>query len=582
MDWRVWPHGAQSASRNTALLLDTTSEPVSLEGSGVTSRWPTSIALSRLTWCFVALGLLIRLVRYWVCYPLFPDEAFVAVNFLTRDFAGLLEPLDHSQVCPPLFLWIELAAVRWLGFCEWTLRLWPMLCGLASVVVFRFLAGRLLGGLPLLFAMALFATSAAPVRHSAEVKPYECDLLVALVLLSVAVEWWRAPDRNRLWWILALLTPMLFSLSNPAVFVAAGLSVALLPVVLAARKRSLIIAFAVYNLTLIGTFAVLYFAFTSAHSAALRSGYRWGYWRDAFPPWDQPWKLPLWLIETHTGNMLAYPVGDRNGASAATLALLLVGIAVLWRQGRRTPLWLLLAPFAMGLSAAALGQYPYGQAARVTLYQAPSICILTGLGIAALIRRFRGAARQGRYVALAVGAFAVLGCCWLGRDLSRPYRAQEDAVSRRFARWLWQEYGKDADVLCASGDLGLDLSPKKWTTGASAVYRCHRQICAPGTSERKPGIIDLASTACTRTRPVRLVFLDDIPRDNSRCTQWLAGIRAAYHVAEPSVFVVHPGGPTSERERYVVLELIPRETRQIAVRQIDFDLAGGERGSVRR
>ncbi len=154
------------------------------------------------------------------------------------------------------------------------------------------------------------------------------------------------------------VAPILMAVSHPAIFVAAGLSLALAPVVLASRKRSVFVAFAAYNLTLIGAFLSLYLGCTSAQSAAVRWAYRWGYWRSAFPPWEEPWKLPLWLIETHTGNMLAYPVGDRNGASTATFLLLVVGIAVLWRRGRRTPLLLLLSPFAMGLSAAILGSTP--------------------------------------------------------------------------------------------------------------------------------------------------------------------------------------------------------------------------------
>src|SRR5262249_40835392 len=154
-------------------------------------------------------------------------------------------------------------------FCEWALRLWPMLCGLASVVVFRFLAGRLLDGLPLLLSVALFATSASPIRHSAEVKPYESDLLSALVILSITVAWRCQPARYRYWLLLALVVPILLAASNPAIFVAAGSSLALLPVVLATRKRSLIAAFTVFNISVVGTFGLLYFGFTSAQSEAV-------------------------------------------------------------------------------------------------------------------------------------------------------------------------------------------------------------------------------------------------------------------------------------------------------------------------
>jgi hypothetical protein len=583
MDRLDWIRRLLAAPPLVRTLTESDREPFVLDGL-VEARGHvlSKLWMIRLTWGFVGLGLLVRLVRFWVCYPLYPDEAFVAVNYLNRDYAGLLKPLDYSQVAPPLFLWIELFVVRLFGFCEWALRLWPMLCGLASVVVFRFLAGRLLGGLPLLISVALFATSIFPIRHSAEAKPYESDLLAALVLLSLAVAWLQSRDQNRYWWILALVVPILLAVSHPAVFVAGGLSLALLPVVVASRKRSLLTAFAIYNLTLLGAFVALYLGVTSAQSEAVRWSYRWGYWRAAFPPWDQPWKLPLWLIETHTGNMLAYPAGDRNGASTATFVFFITGIAVLWRHGRRTSLLLLVSPFAMGLLAAILGQYPYGGATRITLYQAPSICILSGLGIAAVICSLSSEPRQRRCVGLAVGALAVLGLGFAGRDLLQPYRAKEDVVTQQFARWLWKDYGRDADVLCASGDLGLDFLPKRSMPGACAVYACYRRMfsAAAPTCERQS--VELLKRARTQDRPVRVVFVDEVPRDNPRCTEWLARMSLNYQLGAPFVFVVHPGTPALDRERYVVIEFTPRDAGHFAARADESGAAADGCASVRR
>src|SRR5262245_43659607 len=82
----------------------------------------SSIWIARATWGFVILGLLVRLVRFLVVYPIWHDEAFVAVNFLDRGYLDLLRPLDYSQVSPVLFLWIELFLARQLGFSEWSLR----------------------------------------------------------------------------------------------------------------------------------------------------------------------------------------------------------------------------------------------------------------------------------------------------------------------------------------------------------------------------------------------------------------------------------------------------------------------------
>ncbi len=188
--------------------------------------WERHIATA--TWLFVALGIALRLVRYLLCFPLWGDETMAAANFLERGYADLLKPLDYGQTCPLFFLWMELTIVKLWGFHEMALRLAPTMCGLASVILFRDFAARLLRGLPLLLAVAVFAVSYYPIRHSAEVKPYAGDLLAALVLLCLAVRWLQEPPRTVWLWALAVAAPFCLGLSFTAAFVAGGVSLTLL------------------------------------------------------------------------------------------------------------------------------------------------------------------------------------------------------------------------------------------------------------------------------------------------------------------------------------------------------------------
>ena len=64
--------------------------------------------------------------------------------------------------------------------------------------------------------MAIFAVSFHPIRHAAEVKPYASDLLVALVLLALALDWRRTPDRTLWLWLLVAFVPVALALSHPA------------------------------------------------------------------------------------------------------------------------------------------------------------------------------------------------------------------------------------------------------------------------------------------------------------------------------------------------------------------------------
>ena len=195
----------------------------------------------------MALGVLLRVGRYLTNYPVWGDEACLALSFPRRGYLDLLLPLEYGQICPILFLWAELTAVKLFGFSEMSLRLFPLICGVGSVFLFRHVAGRVLKGPPLLLAMAIFAVSIHPIRHSAEAKPYATDLLVALGLLALAIEWYRSPERTRWLWMMVGFTPIALAASYPAVLVAGGIGLALAPSVWRTRRRGPKIAFAAYR-----------------------------------------------------------------------------------------------------------------------------------------------------------------------------------------------------------------------------------------------------------------------------------------------------------------------------------------------
>jgi hypothetical protein len=212
----------------------------------------------------------------------------------------------------------------------------------------------------------------------------------------------------------------------------------------------------------------------------------------------------------------------------------------------------------MGLAAASLGQYPYGGAPRITQYLAPSICLLTGLGAAVLFDRLSSPVWRRRGLGLTVGLLSTLGFALAGRDLVQPFRVPGDVTSRDFARWLWTESSPDADLLCVKSDLGLSFQPDLWKSGMSAVYLFHQ-----GTSAHKDRIERRAERLSTLSpvRPLRLVFFDEVPRDNPNFQRWLSQIRSSYRIGETREFVVSAGKPDEGwlRERYVILELEPRQ-----------------------
>src|SRR3990172_1675949 len=134
----------------------------------------------------VGLGIVFRLVQYLYNRSLWLDEAALALNIIDRPFAGLLASLDYDQAAPLGYLVIEKAMVLLLGDSEYSLRLFPLIAGVVSVLLFYWVARQHLDLLAALIAVGLFATSRELIYYSAEVKQYGSDVLVALALLLAA------------------------------------------------------------------------------------------------------------------------------------------------------------------------------------------------------------------------------------------------------------------------------------------------------------------------------------------------------------------------------------------------------------
>jgi hypothetical protein len=386
------------------------------------------------TLVLVLIGIAWRTLRYALAFPLWGDEAFVAINILTRDLAGLARPLEFFQIVPPGFLWAEWAVARGLGSSEWALRLVPYLAGLASLLLFwRFCRGVATRRTTLV-AVAVLAASFFPVRHANEVKPYAVDLLVSLVLTMLGWSVWRDLRSTRCWVALIGAAVVGVWCSYTAVFPASAVVLLLGAGVVGTRSARLGIAWLILVGSLLVSWAGMFVMFAGPQARAAAFLVDLKTWSGAFPPLSQPWRLPWWLLDVHAGHMLAYPHGGHDFGSLATLLLVLAGARAMWRRRARRPLlFLLLGPLPVALAAAALRRYPYGTSIRVMLYLAPAACLLTGEGFLALLRALRRAARGPVVVA---GLLAVLPIAFIVRDVCWPYTELDDVVHRRLARRL--------------------------------------------------------------------------------------------------------------------------------------------------
>jgi Dolichyl-phosphate-mannose-protein mannosyltransferase len=408
-----------------------TSKPLAAPARFDAQRWLRWAALAT-----VVVGLGWRIVRYFGQFPIWGDEAMLLLNILQRDYAGLTQHLRFAQVAPLFFLWLEKTALLLFGASEWSVHLFPMLMGLIAFGVFwrtcRTTFTPTVAGL----AVGILAVSYYPVRHACEVKPYVFDLCFAVLYLWMALAQLR--DRSQMRWLITLvaMTPIAVFSSYPSVFVAGAVSLVLLPTMRSATWPQCLL-YVLFNIVLLASF-VVHYGFVGHHQIDAAEAQRTreflhAYWKDAFPP-DSVLEWPLWLLKVFTGNMLAYPVGAKNGGSAITFLLVLIGSVTLTRSGQRSLLALCWLPFALNLIAAILGKYPFGESARITLHLAPFICVLMAHGLGQVFEWIRAPVWRTR---LHLAAYVLLlgcGVAGIARDLVHPYKTEHDRDVRVLAR----------------------------------------------------------------------------------------------------------------------------------------------------
>lgn len=377
----------------------------------------------------LSMNLLWRSVRYLLNFPLFGDEAFVANNFMLRDFWGLTEGLEHYQIVPLGYLWGTWLVSQVAGHSELALRFLSYLAGIASVFLFAQLAYKLQPIKTGILSLAIFCASYYPVRHAAEVKPYSLDLLVSLFLTLAAWNFFiNTNKRNFAWWASACALGAWAS--YPSIFISAGTCFTLILYALIRKRADLLRPVMVAGLITALSFTLMYMTVGQAQRAVGEDILlNLELWSSTFPPWSEPAKFGSWFIHVHLGKMFAYPNGGDNGGSILTFTLFCLGAWLLCRQSAVKAL-ILLSPFPLMFIAASLHAYPYGGSARVAQHVAPAICLLAGTGLAALLRLRPNRAMERRGLVV-VAAFIVFILAGLVRDIVKPYKELADADNRR-------------------------------------------------------------------------------------------------------------------------------------------------------
>ena len=344
--------------------------PIATDKLKTSVSWETAIS-----GLFILLGIVLRLRQYLTGRSLWSDEAMLALNIVNRGFAGLLKPLDYDQGAPIGFLLIEKFFNVLFGKNEFVLRLFPLIVGLISLWLFYLLLKQITSGPGLLAALALFAFNPRLIYYSSEVKQYILDVAVTISLLLIAAPAFSSSPRKKDFAWLTLIGLIALWFSHPALFVLAGIGLALFIIYLRRRDR-LNLRFVIgMGFLWVIEIAFLYFLILKDLS---QNAYMREYWQGAFLPMP-PWSDPGWFLR-----MLNENIGIQFGIPYAVFFVFLVmGIGWIVLLYRNQSYAITFASITLiTLIASALGLYPVFE--RMILFLAPIGLILIGVAIQAL------------------------------------------------------------------------------------------------------------------------------------------------------------------------------------------------------
>jgi hypothetical protein len=356
-------------------------DPASLPVAG---RSPASgPSLRAITWAFVLGGIALRLRQYLFDRSLWNDESELVLNILHRSPAGLLKRLDDYQAAPIGFLWSEKLAVHFLGTGEMALRVVPFVAGACSLFLFLLVARRFLsrGAVPL--ALALFALCGPLIYYASEVKPYASDVAVALLIYLSTDILFESEITARGLVAAALVGALAVWFSFTALFVLAGVGLALLCAAIGRRGRWPLFSVAVVGFFWAVSFVIFYVSFlrTASNNPELIE-----YWRSAYAPLPPKSVFDVLWYKVYLLNMFSNPAGlTFTGIGAVAAVMGAIGFV---RRDRNRFLALFL-PFAVTLLASALHRYPFQ--GRLLLFLAPALLFLVAEGLYAISRITRSA-----------------------------------------------------------------------------------------------------------------------------------------------------------------------------------------------
>lgn len=333
--------------------------------------FPRPFFTRRLPFLLIALGVILRLNHYLENRAFWLDEAWLALDISERSVWQLFTAHDYGKPVPIGFALIGKGMIAFLGNHEYSLRLFPLVCGIASLFLFYALLKRTARRQVLLMALGLFVILDPLIYYSAELKYFSSDVAVALLLTWLTLKAKEKP--TSLWlWLWALCGALSLWISHTSTFVLPGIVLYFAGFYIRTRQR--------IPIKIISVFGMWVFSFTINYALSFDYVARCLNWQDMWEP--SFWPMPPWSAESLVWLKNAWLDIFRNPLDLILpvlgLGLFLLGCFKVIKN-RRGIFLLYIFPIALAFLASALHKYPFS--GRVILFAVPALLFFLAEGL---------------------------------------------------------------------------------------------------------------------------------------------------------------------------------------------------------
>ena len=326
----------------------------------------------------IAFGVLFRAKLYLENHSVWLDEAVTTVSVGSRSFKEILTRFDifPEFAKPPIgFELIEKLSITVFGNNELAFRLFPLLSGVGSLLLFYLIGKRLFSKKVQKVSLAFFAVCEPLIQYCGDTKPYSSDVLMALILVFIFINVRKSGLGIKSILLFGLSGGVIIWISSPCIFVLSALGLSAVTMSLIGKKwKDLLLILPVFAVWLI-SFIFLYKVSLShmVNGESLKAT-----WVGAFGP------TPLFSVATlfwlgdvffemfrHPAGMYFLKLPFHVGFLGSLIFF--VGCWQLFKKDREQFL-IFVCPILIALFAALTGKYPFR--GRVILFLVPSIIVV--------------------------------------------------------------------------------------------------------------------------------------------------------------------------------------------------------------